>query len=680
MAEKKDFLSSLASQVEAKKRGETDRIPTVDDFVSSRKTEAAPADDLNEYPSFDEVISASGKKAEEKPRPKIEEKPLPEEKKEADFVPAFTDENAYSSGGKADSFNEEQFVRYEKPKRTVSKGAIGALAALAALILFAVWWFLIAAHIVMPDFVGKNISEVSTWARQNEISSNAIATAAPEYSLEYANNVVIRQSVDPGKKIKKDTPITFTVSAGPDPEELISFPDIRSMTLAEIREWIAENKLLKAKITTQYSTNIPNGEVISYEVKNGSESEFTRGTTLNIIGSKGQAPAGQITVLDFKNKTYAEVENWASGKKINLIRQDVFSDTVANSVVISQSAEAGTSLKEGDTFSVIVSKGKGIRIPNLVGYTREQLEAWRGKNPIQVVTKSLYNPAPDGSVIEQSISPNTTVASDEVLELTISLYLPTLDHTTGEWLGQDYLKLKAWVDEVNSKGGNIQAGQYGNYQYNLCSDEYPNEGQIIAYACEYGTSGEGNGCTRPLSLDARIAYTISTGACSVRQFILELADMSSLEAITNWCIANHITYSVEPDPDPKLKDGEIYIETTKTSIIRQTGAFPVLIPEGTVMNIHWGASKAAPSPTPTPTPAPGQLILEATDMASLSAIKSFCDMNGLSYLIHPEGEGFDETDTGPKIKITIGDVTLDASSSYPYVFTDDQFVDIYYLN
>lgn len=163
--------------------------------------------------------------------------------------------------------------------------------------------------------------------------------------------------------------------------------------------------------------------------------------------------------------------------------------------------------------------------------------------------------------------------------------------------------------------------------------------------------------------------------------------MSSLEAITNWCIANHITYSVEPEPDPKLSDGEVYIETTKTSIIRQSGEFPVLIPEGTVMNIHWGASKATPAPTPVPTPVPtpAQLILESADMASLSAIKAFCDSNSLSYVIHQAGEGFDESDTGPQIRIIIdqgkdGEVTLDQSSSYPYVLTDDRHIDIYYLN
>ncbi len=665
MPEKKDFLGSLASQVEAKKRGEQDRIRGIDDFKPKQERKVS-SDDYNEYPTFDEVVN---------------EKKKPEEAKPA--VPVYTDDNAYSSDGVADSFDEEKFVRYEKPKRTVSLPLLAFLVLLAAAAGVLIWWFFLAAHIEMPDFVGRNISEVSAWARQNEMNASAIATAPPEYSMEYDNGVVIRQSVDPGKKIKKDTPVTLTVSAGPDPDEYVSFPDISSMSLTEIREWIRENKLQKAKITTQYSSTVPDGEVISYEVKNGSESDFTRGTTLNIVGSKGAAPAGQIAVQDFKNKSYIEVESWASGKKINLIRQDVYHDTVASGMVISQSAASGTNLKEGDTFTVVVSKGKGIRIPNLVGYTKEQLAAWQGANPIQVVTKSIYNPAPDGSVISQSIAPNTTVGNDQVLELTISLYLPTLDTYTNQWIGEDYLKLKAWVDEVNLKGGSMQAGQYGDYQYNLCSDKYPKEGTIIAYACENGTSSEGNGCTRPLNLDARIAYTISTGACTERQFILYEENMSSLAAIKTWCESNNITYSIEPEPE--FKEDRVEIETTRDGYewIKQTGPFPIVITEGTVVNIHWGRDDSVPTPEPGK-----QVILEETNMTDLSALTAWCENNGISYVIDTEnkdGLDQDKDEILAVIKDSTGKEKMTVSSAknkgdFPFILNQGDSMTIRYYN
>ena len=81
----------------------------------------------------------------------------------------------------------------------------------------------------------------------------------------------------------------------------------------------------------------------------------------------------------------------------------------------------GETLKEGDTLSVVVSKGKGVKIPNLVGYTKEQLEAWTadGDNAVSLVKKTVYNTAPEGSVIEQSLKAGSVVEAGEVLELTI---------------------------------------------------------------------------------------------------------------------------------------------------------------------------------------------------------------------------------------------------------------------
>lgn len=665
MGAKKDFLSDLASQVEAKKRGERDRISTIDDY-KPREIRNVPEDDLNEYPEVDEFISPARKPepkaapAEKKAEAPVQKKPEPVRKPE----PVYDDSNAYSSDGKADSFNEEQFVRYEKPKRTISTAGIAALAAALALCAFLVWWFFIAAHITMPDFVGKNINDVSSWARQNEISSTAIAQSQPEYSLEYNEGTVIRQSVEPGKKIKKDTPITITVSAGADPDENISFPDLKSMTLSEVREWISANKLAKTKITTQYSETVPDGEIISYEVRNASESDFTRGTTLNIVASKGKAPAGQITVQDFKNKSYTEVESWANGKKISLVRQEVYSDTVASGFVISQSAASGSSLPEGGTLTVIVSKGKGVRVPNLVGYTKEQLDAWRAANAIQVVTKSVYDPAPDGSVISQSIAPNTTVGSQDVLELTISLYLPTLDTATNSWIGRDYLELLAWVDEVNNKGGRIQAGQYGNYQYSLCSDQYPKKGQIVAYACEYGTSDYDNGCARPLTLDARIAYTISEGACTTRQFILNQSDMATLDSIKAWCIANGITYSIEPSAD--LEPGKVRLDTTKTDPITQDHEFPVIIPEGTVVNIHWGESVTEKQST--------QIVMNQSDVASLDAIIQFCQKNNINYDLKNDAEAI----TTPVKVDRSGGTSITNESAFPIIIQSDEKLTIHW--
>ena len=517
MAEKRDFMSELANEVEAKKKGKLDHIQGIEDYKpKERKVSSSAADDDFDIPSM-------GTKSAKKSAPVYETKKEPvfttpvEEEEVEDNNTDFDEEDAYGGlNGMPASYGEEQVVRVNTPKKQVPVIAWILLAIAVAGISFAIYWFKFAPHITLPDFRGKNISEVSTWAKQNKIESSAIATSEPVYSMEYEKGVVVEQSVAGGKKVKKDTPITFTVSNGPDPDEKIAFlTDIKSMTSSEIQSWISENKLLKAKVVTQYSDTVESGNVISYEVKNGSEEEFTRGTTLNVICSKGPAPAGQVTVDNFVGKMYADVESWANTKKVKLNKTEAFSDQVDKDKVISMDKKQGETLKEGDTLSVVVSKGKGVKIPNLVGYTKEQLEAWTADadNNVSIVEKTIYNAAPAGSVIEQSLKAGSVVEAGEVLELTISNYLPILQTNSRAWLGRDYLELKAEVDKWNAQGARIQAGQYGTVKEECRDNTTP--GEIIDYSCSGGTSDVGNGCERPLNLDARISYTISTGGCTV---------------------------------------------------------------------------------------------------------------------------------------------------------------------
>lgn len=523
MPEKRDFMSELANEISDKKSGKLDHIQSVNDFKPKKK----PVVSSDTDDDFD-IPTMSTKKEPVVEEPTYEETEEVEETQEENDG-GFDDEEAYGGfNGMPASYGEEKVVKVDTPKKQLSPVALIILAVIVLGIGFGIYWFKFAPHITMPNFVGKNISEVSTWAKQNKMDSSAIATSEPVYSMDYDKGVVVEQSVAEGKKVKKDTPITFTVSNGPDPDEKIDFPtDITSMTSSEIQAWISENKLSKAKVVSQYSDTVESGNVISYEVKNGSQEDFTRSTTLNVTCSKGPAPAGQITVENLVGKTITEVESWCNTKKVVLNKTEAFSDQVDKDKIISMDKKSGDTMKEGETLTVVVSKGKGVKIPNLVGYTEEQYNAWKAdsSNSVTVVTKSVYNAAPKGSIIAQSLAAGSIVESGEVLELTVSEYLPILETDSRLWLGQDYLKLKAQVDEWNSKGASIQAGQYGTVK-EKCSDEYTTPGAIIDYSCSGGTSSTGNGCERPLNLDARISYTISTGGCSVTPVTPETLKMS----------------------------------------------------------------------------------------------------------------------------------------------------------
>ena len=626
MADKLDFMNELAKNVDAKKRGETSSFGTIDDFVPRKRNIPEETEYENPEPAPRPAAKPAASHVSHAPKQPEPEEYEEEEYEEEEYEDEEQEEEApassdiYSTSGSSPaSFAEEERVKIEKPQFRLTGPMIGGIVGALLLLLFLLWFFVLRAPIVLPDFTGKNLSEVSSWAAQNKLESTAIARNY-EYSLEYDSDCVISQTPSAGTRVRKNTPITLVVSQGADPNEQIPFPDIRSMTYEELTDWKNENKLTKTKISTEYSTAVENGGVIEYVLKNVSENDFTRGSTLTIRCSKGPAPAGQITVENFQGKTFAEAATWANSKKLKIVRQEMNSDTLESGMIIAQTPAAGTSMTEGDVFTVTVSKGKGVKIPNLVGYSKEQLEAWSSakENNVVIVKKSIYNEAPLGSVIAQDRAPGSIVDAGDVLQLTISLYMPILETNSRAWLGKDYLELHAWCDDVNYNGADIQAGMWGDWQYPTCSDEYPTPGQIVQYACYYGTSDQADGCGRPLNNYSRINYQVSSGACTVAtptpeptevptpapitEVVMTSTDVQSLEAILNFCRQNGLKYN---SPTTNTSVPNVSVSVNGGTPYTSEESFQTIInPTKDILTIEYNPNPPTPTPEPTPTPTP----------------------------------------------------------------------------
>ncbi|MCF0116405.1 MAG: PASTA domain-containing protein [Erysipelotrichaceae bacterium] len=552
MGEKKDFLSSIAQEVEDEKAGRTPskRVMSFEEYEKKTPKRERAADFEDDAPVIKKKPAPVSAPVEEYEDEYEEEAPRPRVISES--------EGFAGDDGGPQSFASEKLEKVDKPAFNINFGLIGVLAVLLVALGVGLYFFLFAPKIVVPDFVGRNFSDVNAWVKQNKIVTSTIVVTH-EYNFDYDKDIVLSQMPMAGEKIKEDTPLTFTVSDGADPDEYISFPDIKSMTHDELKSWISENKLTKTKISTEYSSTVPNGEVIKYSLKSISESDFTRSSTLTITCSKGEAPAGQVTVENFEGKTLAEVQTWAKNKKVTISEQENFSDKVIAGNIISQSPASGAALKEGETLTVVVSKGKGVAVPNLVGYSKDQLEAWKlGNSGVTVITQPRYNQSLEGTVLGQSITPGTVVEQGTVLVLDTSLYMPQMETQSRFWVGQDYLKLQAWVDEVNAKGANIQAGNW-NPEANRCDDKQP-AGTILDYWCEGSLSGEDidQGCGRPLSLEARIGYIVSTGGCqlptpevtpAVKEVVFKTANIADLAAAKSFSDTNGLVAEFCADSD-----------------------------------------------------------------------------------------------------------------------------------
>ncbi len=548
MAEKKDFMKELAKQVENEKKSQRNDIEIEEEVVEEV-----------EIPEFK---SKKEKKVFDRPK----------------------------------SFEQESFtvVNDPKPKRS-KKGLLISLISIAVVVV-AIVVYLLLPKISVPNFVGKKMGDVSNWAKQNKMESSAIAVSEPVFSNEYDQDVIISQSVMEGKKVRKDTPITFVVSKGADPEESVAFPDLNAMNADEIKQWIAENKLSKAKVTLKFSDDVEEGAVISYKLKNGSESDFKRGTTLTIECSKGKAPAGKVTMLEFVGKPFADVENFAKAKKITVEKVESFSDSKEAGIVISQSVESGKTLDENAVLTVTVSKGKGITIPNFVGFTKEQLDAWMAKkdNNVTLIPTIKHDSAPKGSVIGQVQKPGTVVAQGDPVEIIVSDYLPILcDKSSDQWIGENYQQLKLWCDDKNAKGANIQAGEYGEFAQREYSESVKADG-IIEIKCSGSGNDDANGCLRPLNPGTRISYRVSLGpAPKVEEtnfVVMTGSVLDSLSNIQGFCNDNSMNAKYVENTNIEN------IRITMKDLVKVSGdGFQIRVAQGDAIVVEYNPNYVAPA-------------------------------------------------------------------------------------
>ena len=192
-------------------------------------------------------------------------------------------------------------------------------------------------------------------------------------------------------------------------------------------------------------------QVIDYSFSGCEEDSFTRACSLKINISKGPAPAGKVTVEDFVNKPYDTAESWAKSKKVTLNKSYAYSEKVEEDFIISQSIEAGKTINEGDSITVVVSKGKAVYMPNMIGWSEEQCNKWCGRNGVSADVKESYSGSSKGTIIGQNIESGKLINSDSYIVVTVSL------GNTVDFAGAyDLDSINAILDEANSKGANIK--------------------------------------------------------------------------------------------------------------------------------------------------------------------------------------------------------------------------------
>lgn len=255
------------------------------------------------------------------------------------------------------------------------------------------------------DFTNKSKFEIEFFMKQHQL----------KYEFEYVfsskikKGYGVKQNIESGTKVNvNDTVVKVSISKGPK----IKVPDLTNMSVDEITEWAIKNKL-KLDFKDSYDDTVDEGEIIKTDKNVGDILE--QGTVVTVTLSRGKLKMPKFNSM-------SEFREWADKYGIIYEEKHEFSDKVAIGEIISFSYDTGATIKNGDSVTVIISDGKQVEVPNVVGQSKSsaitKLESVGLSYNIS--TKYSDSVAKD-KVISQSISAGSKVSSGTTVSIMVSL-------------------------------------------------------------------------------------------------------------------------------------------------------------------------------------------------------------------------------------------------------------------
>lgn len=223
------------------------------------------------------------------------------------------------------------------------------------------WWYLVlgpGSHTPVPEVVGQPEARAMSLVETADLRP---VTSTAHHDEVPAGHVI---DADPavGTELARQSPVTLLISLG---VQMVTVPDVVGMGEAEALQQFTDAEFsLTPNVSTEYSADVPEGDVISVSPEVGEEVEHH--SSVDLIVSAGREP---ITIGSVVGASEAEAlaELEAVGA-VPEVTERVHSDEAAEGVVISQSRQ-GESLR-GDDVGLVVSLGPELlEVPDVVGRT-----------------------------------------------------------------------------------------------------------------------------------------------------------------------------------------------------------------------------------------------------------------------------------------------------------------------
>lgn len=265
------------------------------------------------------------------------------------------------------------------------------------------------------DYSQLTKGEIEEWFSEKEMID--ALNVEYEYSDDVALDKVIYQSIKEGDEITDK--ITIVLSKGMDLEKEVEFIEIdEDLDVDEALKWLKDNGFNDVSVEYALSKDYPKGIVLKANVSG----LVKRSMPIILTVSAGEDTDSVIVeVPNFKNMTKNEVSAWASANAIGVKFAYEMSASIAKDKVISQSIEAGKTIKASETLTVTISQGKGVTMISFSGKNKSYVSDWCRTSDISVSFTEEYSDTIDsGYVVSQSISSGKVVPAGTSLKVVIS--------------------------------------------------------------------------------------------------------------------------------------------------------------------------------------------------------------------------------------------------------------------
>lgn len=230
----------------------------------------------------------------------------------------------------------------------------------------------------------------------------------PEVDYEFSDSTekgrVISQSIPYGTEITDNMKITLVVSKGSKGFKMINVVDMKvDRAVEEI------NKLgLVVETTYREADSDKVNKVLEQSPQEGTE--VTKGTKVKIVVC---TKSSVIKVPDVVGDSRSDAEETIKNSKLKVLVSEEYSSSASSGTVIDQSPIAGSGAKEGDTVTIVVSKGAR---PEQTTRTTQQTTKQTTKQT-QAQTKKTEPPAP--KVLSIKLDANGGTVSGSSISVTV---------------------------------------------------------------------------------------------------------------------------------------------------------------------------------------------------------------------------------------------------------------------